>query len=413
MPAERPPSHHELRALRRDLSAVTDAQLLQVVGLVDSLAERGAMDELIAPFRGRFGAIHPPRPLRFVRLLFLPLDPVIIPAARYRVGTPAVPRTALAPLAAVVRAALGPRIDPVNALIDGRTVCDAEIVERAGGLLWQAAAAVLAQAPMPADWTAAGLPASLHAPLTGAIVAVLEQADAHQTAAMEAAAGLPVDPGMIERALDRAASAGPAGWSLVLSVLLGRLPAPDVVLRQADGWTTRHGSAALRAAMDQVLDAQLESLEARDAMTEDMLTADLATASAEVHRIAALLDGLGGEPSPAALRARVAAIRRRLDASCRARFANDLTEEFVAPLQAMIRRPDPAAPLRLEVAARHLRTLETEARRLGGASTYDALLHRTAEAVRGIAPETGLGRADKLRLVEILAGPDAALALLE
>src|ERR1035438_9681196 len=92
----------ELRDLRRGLAAVTDPQLVQVIALIDRMADRGAADALVEPLRARLGQIKPPRPLRFSRLLFLPLDPVIVPAAGFRAGTPTVPRTAVAPFAVVV-----------------------------------------------------------------------------------------------------------------------------------------------------------------------------------------------------------------------------------------------------------------------------------------------------------------------
>jgi len=60
-----------------------------------------------------------------------------------------------------------------------------------------------------------------------------------------------------------------------------------------------------------------------------------------------------------------------------------------------------------------LRALETEARRLGGGDTYDALLQQAAASVTGAGTDEALNLVHKVRLVEILAGPEAALALLE
>lgn len=68
---------------------------------------------------------------------------------------------------------------------------------------------------------------------------------------------------------------------------------------------------------------------------------------------------------------------------------------------------------RLEEAARGLRALETEARGVGGGETYDKLLRQAAEIVRQTPGADVIGRADRVRLVEILAGPEAALAMLE
>jgi hypothetical protein len=412
----------ELRDLRRSLSDVSDAQLVQVVALIDRMAERGSADDLIGPLRGRLGQLSPPRPLRFARLLFLPLDPLIVSAPRFRAGTPTVPRTALAPFSELVRAALGARADAIEAAVAGRAAEDEETIRRVGEVLWPEAAAILAHSPQPPGWAAAGLPAGLHKPLACGIAAVLEQAAALHAIVADAAAGLPIDIDAVDAALSKAAPSGPEAWGFVLAVLLGRLPDVDAVLRQAHAWTARRGDPALRAALDMVAETQLARLEAHDGVGADVLVFDLAEAGGHVHRLVGLLDGLTGETPPAAHRARLAAIRTRLDAGCRARFADSLASEFLAPLRQLSRAPvgqarvgqaaDPAALQRLEASARQLRALETEARRLGGASAYDALLSQTAAVVRGLAPEAGLALAEKVRLIEILAGPDEALALL-
>ena len=402
-----------LRALRRDLVEVNDSQLLQVVALIDRMADRGDADALIAPLRARFRRVQPPRPLRFTRLLFLTLDPVLIPPPRYRTGMPAVPRNAVVPLASMVHAALGGRVGDIEAMIAGRVATDSETVQAAGALLWPAAAEILYRSGPTAGWSAAGLPVALYPPLSHAIAAVLVQATALYDLTCDVAAGLPVDPNCLEGFLTRAAPTGPGGWSLVLAVLLARLPAAGMVLHEATQWAARRGDPALIAAIEQVLETELALLEAYGATMAELLDAtDLTASSMEVRRIVDLLDAFAGASAPTARRARATAIRRTLDASCRSRFADALTEDLLAPLQAMTARPDPDAPPRLEAAARHLRALETVARRLGSAATYDALLRQTAVAVRGIAADAGLQLADTVRLVEILAGPDSALPLL-
>jgi hypothetical protein len=402
----------ELRDLRRGLATVTDPQLVQVVALIDRMADRGAADALIEPLRARLGQVRPPRPLRFSRLLFLPLDPVIVPAAGFRAGTPTVPRTAVAPLAAAVQAALGPYAAEIEAAIVGRTTADVETVQRVGEGLWPEAATVLARAPQPPGWAAAGLPAALYRPLAAGIAAVLEQAVALQTVIADGMAGLPISVEVVDAALAKAAANGPSACSFVLAVLLSRLPDADVVLQRANVWTAQQGNPALRAAFDQASEAQFTLLESHDDAETEMVGPDLAAAGAQVHRIIGLLARLGDATAPAARRARVEAIRNRLDASCRTRFANSLASEFLAPLHASVQSAEPAALQRLETTARQLRALESEARCLGSAPSYDALLSETAIVVRNLAPDTGLGLAEKVRLIEILAGPEEALALL-
>ena len=391
--------------MRRSLAEVTDAQVVQVVALIDRMAERGAADELIAPLRARLSQLRPPRPLRFRRLLFMPLDPVIVPAARFRAGTPTVPRTAVAPFAAAVHAALGPLAAEIDAAVAGHAAQDAETVRRAGGMLWPQAAAIVASAPQPPGWAAAGLPPGLYPALARGIAAVLQQAVTLQAIVAEAAGGLPVDVAAVDATLALAAPAGPEAWGLVLAVLLGRVPDADAVLAQANIWTARQGDPALRGAFEVVSESQLAGLEAPDGAAAEMAASDLPAAAAQMHRIVALLDGLADETAPVARRDRLTAIRQRLDTSCRARFANGLAAEFLVPLHELLQVPEPKGLQRLATTARQLRALETGARRLGSASTYDALLRQTAVVVRNAAPNAGLAPVEKARLIEILTGP--------
>ena len=67
----------------------------------------------------------------------------------------------------------------------------------------------------------------------------------------------------------------------------------------------------------------------------------------------------------------------------------------------------------LENAARSLRGLEQEGRAVSNSPAYQKLLTEAAEAVRAMAGEVGLSLTDQVRLIEILAGPDAALEVLK
>ena len=58
--------------LDRDMSGASDEQLLQVVGLIDTLDRRGPVDQLLAPVRGRLALLRPPRPITLGRVLILP-----------------------------------------------------------------------------------------------------------------------------------------------------------------------------------------------------------------------------------------------------------------------------------------------------------------------------------------------------
>jgi hypothetical protein len=401
----------ELHDLRRTLSNVNDAELLAVVALIDGMAQRGAFDELIAPLRPRIAELRPPRPLRFARLLFLPLDSLIVAPSQFRVGTPALPRTALAPLTSEVQIALGPQARAIEAAIDGHAVADTETVQRVGEVLWPAAGAILARAPQPRGWTAAGLLSFLHKPLSRGVAAVLNQAVKMRAVVTDVAAGLPLDVEAVDTILVTAASAGPAAWSFVITALVGQLADAAAVLRHIHAWTAGRSHPALSAAFDMVSDMQIARLEQADAMPAAMVGRHLANAAVEVHRISGLLDGLDDEAAPTERRSRLEAIRTRLDASCRACFAIALASDFLAPLNGLLQAPDPEAAQQLETSARRLRALESQARRLGSIPIYEALLRKAAVLVRDVPPDRGLAPVDKAHLIEILVGPAAALAL--
>jgi hypothetical protein len=167
-----------------------------------------------------------------------------------------------------------------------------------------------------------------------------------------------------------------------------------------------------REASERAADLLLERLESENG-TGSLGARDLGDAGEAVRRVAAFLDGMEADrPSPERRR-RLAQIRRQVDASCLARFASALDADLVDPLQTADAATTNEAVIALEATARNLRRLETAARRIGGAASYDALLRRVAADIRSRRTAAGLGRADRVRMVEILTGPEDALALLE
>jgi hypothetical protein len=143
----------------------------------------------------------------------------------------------------------------------------------------------------------------------------------------------------------------------------------------------------------------------------EILRAQPRGAGQEVRRIGALLRDIDSEPDVARHRPRLKSIRLKLDQACRTCFGEALIEGFVTPLTAA------AAPLtamqqtRIEGQIRDLRALETAARKIGGATVYDALLEQAATTARSAAATGVLTPVRHMRLVEILAGPEAAEAL--
>ena len=79
---------HQLRRLHHGLSTAPDMQIAKVVAVVDALEVRGAADEMIEPLRPRLPQLRLPRPLRFSRLLFMPLDVLIVSNPAWRRDAP-------------------------------------------------------------------------------------------------------------------------------------------------------------------------------------------------------------------------------------------------------------------------------------------------------------------------------------
>ena len=168
-------SGRDIRALSRRLAEASDTEVTRAVAVVDQMPQRGGADQLIEPLRPRLAELRPPRPLRFTRLLFLPLDLLIVPPRRWQLRLPAIPRSALTALAATVRAGLGAEAAAIDAMIQAVSSQQADAVMRAGDRLWPPAAALLSAPPPPVGWADTGLNMAAYTALAGRIGAVLAQ----------------------------------------------------------------------------------------------------------------------------------------------------------------------------------------------------------------------------------------------
>lgn len=412
-----------LASLRDGLGNASDAQLRQVVAMVDNLAERGGVDALLAPVRPRLAQLHPERPIRFARLLFLPLEPMIVPPRGWIPGTSTIPRSALAPLAEIVRAGLDGTTQAIDAMIAKHTMSETDLVSAAGAKLWPAAAGVLAAATLPASWRDAGLPANAFRSLAEMTAFVLRAASPVDTLARGTFGHGETPVGLLEAVLDRAQADGPGAWRVVLFLLLLRLRSSETVLRAATG-TARMQDPEIRVAGDQAIEAALDQLERRKPEKAE----SAAESAARLSSIATLLEDITASGAGPERVRRIAGIRASLDRTCQARLKNDLEAQVLAPLRARDVGPDAhhgqtgdemavvtlddASVGAVEQALRALRGLATTGRRLGSAETYDRLLRDATASIRDDALGAGLTSADRARLVELLAGPDAALSVL-
>jgi hypothetical protein len=398
----------ELRSVRRELVAADDARLRRVVAMVDSLPERGHADDLIAPLRPRLALLRPARPLTLVRVLFMPVDALLVAPTVWQPQTPAIPRSVLGTFGAIVQAGLDRATGAeVQRNLTGRTTAEPAATAEIGLSLWPAAAAVLARAPVPANWTAVtGLSGALYPALARPLAVLLAAGTA-----LHRLAGLDEDHSQAEalRLLETAAAADAATMAMMLVVLLAALPQARNLLRLAEGIAAARPDGD-RSVPERALEFLFRGLEASVSQP-----APPARAADELRSAAVLLDeleaGANAAQRPGRL-ARVTAVRRKLQLACRECFVGAARELLAGAAQSADAAATPADDGRvmtLEAAAGDLRRLDAVGRRLGDASGFDGTLRAAAAK---LAADTRLNAVDRLRLSEILLGPDAALAML-
>jgi hypothetical protein len=308
--------------------------------------------------------------------------------------------------------AMGADATAIEAEIAGRTTADTELISRLGRSLWPAAGKLLADAAVPQTWGATELGPAAYRPLANLTAALLAEAATLDTLCAETATGLlPPTSATVTALLNRVAKRDQAALPVMITLLLDRLPLVVSLLPRAH---EGHEAASLQAAMDTATDLLLGQLDQPSGGAEARIGAGtLAEAAITASRITTLLAQLETPNTKPLRRDRLHAVRRRLDAGCRARFVSALHDDLLAPLRHPDSRLTPDEVTALEAAARGLRVLEAEFRLVGSGSTYDLLLGKTVQAIKDDAMRDRLAWVDQLRLVEILGGADAALAMLD
>jgi hypothetical protein len=405
----------EVRDLARSLAMAADERIRRVVAMVDAMPERGDADAVIAPLRPRLARLRPTRQVNFARLLFRPLDAVIVPTASWQSAGPGIPRSALAPLAREVRRNwTGIEAIDVGLAEAGANDDGAAGLLTIGGRIWPAAVPRLLSAIAPEDWTAlTGLSRADHAPIVqstamvlaqGATILRLTEGGAEDPAAADGALGrlwsgamsLATEFAAVAQAAARtagdpapAAATTTTALATLGALLMLRLSRGDralMAMEAAFGDDATHADCSAQAiafVLARLSDAPL---------LEDLRGAGEATGHAAT--LLGLLDTLMAN-RPAPLRSLVEA-RRTLDTRCHTRF--DMTAALLAASASSTDRQE------AEHLARHLRTFAIAARRIGGESFYDqALLVALAHLVE---PKPDRDTATHhARLADILAGP--------
>jgi hypothetical protein len=75
---------HAVNDIRRSLAATENEKLKRVVAVLDTMEVRGSADHVLNAIRPRLHQLRLPRPLRFARLLFMPLDTLIVNVSKWK-----------------------------------------------------------------------------------------------------------------------------------------------------------------------------------------------------------------------------------------------------------------------------------------------------------------------------------------
>lgn len=395
----------ELRELRQAISQASDRQLRRLVPVLDALPQRSVADALLDGTRPRLRHLRPPRPMSVARVLFLPLDALIVPPRDWKPGQGLLPRSILPPFAQALAEAQPELVGHWQARMQGADLRNAALIREAGAALWPAAAALPRQ--LPAGWGRTGLPSHLFPDLAALCVALWRHGSALMRLRM---AGDDGPPESLARPIFRVISAdGSEAVGLCLRALLPHAATPARLAATVAGLNAALAPIAERA-LDQYLEAAEPGLDA----------ADLGTTAAIAQRFATLLEDLDqsvtrDKPRRAQL---LQALRRSAAESCVERLRTELPPRLMEPLEALLDDPAPpdAAVEALEKVAISLRSLADSGRRLHAPVAPERLLESSLAFLTRLArdlPAEGprFLRADALRLVQILASPAEAARL--
>lgn len=132
--------------LTRRLQNADDKTLLKIVGVVDQLAKRGAVDQLLDQHRVRLAVIRPPRPMTIARVLVAPLEGLLIDGEGWTPSLMRIPRDRLTRLIALVTERLPPGLEQtLTERLARSTMDDAAVMLEVGRELWPSCADILQQ----------------------------------------------------------------------------------------------------------------------------------------------------------------------------------------------------------------------------------------------------------------------------
>lgn len=401
--------HQEIRGVRRDLAEAGDEQLIRAVALVDAMPARGEADALVAPFRQRLKVLRPRRPVALARLIFRPVDPLIVAPMAWRRGAQTLPRHVLAPLAALVRAGLGPRAAAIDAALKQQGGMKPQEADRLAGLLglqvWPEAARIFAHAAVPSGWReATNLPEEDFVPIARLVAALLGMACDRQKLTDQIVRNGAANRAQFASAVAASMDAPDEVAVIATGLLLIGLPRPDLVLQAMDAHAYMAGAGS-SAVAERAIDLALER-------TQDAIrgSADLQASMNSLRSGMELIKALEARtPANVQRRPLIQKVRESVELGCRGNFTTLVNAQVLAPLKAMGGEASDVQVAALERTARSLRELETIGRQVGRPAVYRGMLD---EALASVLETPALTLPDRVRLTELLADTGAGLAVM-
>ncbi len=396
-----------VRELARTAVQASDAQLLRLVHMLDTMPSRGQADLILAPLRPRLRRLRPPRPLALMRLLFVPMDAVLVPARDWRPGRGQVPRTALPPLAAALEAQHLAVFAQAQQALAGRTMADHHLISEWGGKLWLLAGESLTARPPP-GWEQTGLPESAYASVALICRTLWRYGPMLWRLRL---AGPDGPPEALARPVLRGVAAdGPEALGVALAALLPFAAQPGALTQMAAAMGRQ-----LSAIADQALDRFLADT------PPTLAPEELEAAPDALERLATVLEDLEASlpPSKPQRQQQVAGLRQAAGTACLRRLEQEGGPQLAQTLAQLAARPvveDHEVEL-LEEKAAVLRAMVDAARRLERGPLADKALRPSITMLTQLATRlpvkgSGLRRADALRLLELLGEGEAAARLL-
>ena len=393
-----------LRGLANDLRDASDSVVLRVTLAIDTLADRGSADKLLDGLRPRLTSLRPPRPHALSRVLFTPLDPVIVTTGSWRSGSLSIPRSVIAPITTLIRGRL-----PDAAAIEAHITAGEEPHPQ----LWKDAARILGEGALPEQWSQpaflaeTGIKPKALQPLIGVIRLVFAHIEVLQYLSSEHEPAADV----IRPLLLEAARSGPLNWGIVVALLFEHTPAPAALMEHVLALTRGTAFASqLESSLQNVIGGVVEKLDR--ATPPSASTCDEAL-DAQARRAVRLTGFSALRGDMLSFAGGLASRRRQMAAECSAQLVSGLSgaAESCIPTGPLAPQDEQQSAERLEARLRALRRLDLAARPLGNAEGREQLLADAAAFYAGGRAPDWLTRADRLRLCEILVGAEAALRL--